>query len=104
MKCFHCVSKSVNTNDITCASVFQSFCCSVLQRYLPQVFALLVEPHAIIQVSILLQPHRTMVANFVPDNFGVAEPLAATRGTMRFRGSPVEKYCPTPMKCAGQVI
>jgi len=38
----------------------------------------------------LLQPHRAVVANFVPGNFGLfrrnpwqplAEPLAATRGT-----------------------
>jgi len=29
------------------------------------------EPYAMIQVSILLQPHRTVIANFVPDNFGL---------------------------------
>jgi len=28
------------------------------------MFALLVEPYVMIQVSVLLQPHRTVVANF----------------------------------------
>jgi len=42
-----------------------------------------------IQVSILLQPHRTVVADFVPGNFGLAaEPLATT----------VEKHCPNVIK------
>jgi len=47
------------------------------------MFALLMEPYAIIQVSILLQPLRTVVQNFVPGKFQSvsAEPLAATRGT-----------------------
>ena len=44
--------------------------------------------YAMIRVSILLQPHRTVVANYDPGNFGLsAEPLAVTRGT------PVEKPC-----------
>jgi len=43
----------------------------LLQRNLPQMFALLMEPYAIIQVFILLQPHRTVVANFAPGNFGL---------------------------------
>jgi len=34
------------------------------------MFALLMEPCAMIQVSVLLQPHRIVVANFVPGNFG----------------------------------
>jgi len=38
---------------------------------LPQMFALLMETCAMIQLSILLQPHRTVVANFVPGNFGL---------------------------------
>jgi len=35
------------------------------------MFALLVEPYAMIQVSILLQPHRTVVAKILPDKFGL---------------------------------
>jgi len=35
------------------------------------MFALLMEPYVRIQVSILLQPHGTVVANFVPGNFGL---------------------------------
>jgi len=34
------------------------------------MFALLMEPYAMIQVSLLLQPHRIVVVNFVPGNFG----------------------------------
>jgi len=48
-----------------CVSTF------LLKRNLPQMFALLMEPCAMIQVSILLQTHRTVVANFVPDKFGL---------------------------------
>jgi len=35
-----------------------------------------------------------MVVNFVPGNVGfvLAEPLAATRGTLRFCRTPVEKH------------
>jgi len=47
-----------------------------LQRNLPQMFALLMELFAMIQLSILLPPHRTVVANFVPGNLGL------------FRGNP----------------
>jgi len=48
--------------------------------------ALLMEPYAMIQVSILLQPHRTVVANFVPGNFGLFrqkpwQPLAERKGS-----------------------
>jgi len=35
------------------------------------MFALLNEPYAIILVSVLLQPHGIVVANFVPGNFGL---------------------------------
>jgi len=49
-------------------SYFSTF---LLQRNLPQICALLTEPHAMIQVPVLLQPHRTVVANFVPSNFGL---------------------------------
>jgi len=38
------------------------------------MFALLVEPYVMTRVSILLQPHRTVVANFVPGNFGLFRP------------------------------
>jgi len=61
------------------------------QRNLSQMFGLFMEPCAVVQVSMLLQPHRTVVANFglfrrISVCFGgfrsvSAEPLAATRGT-----------------------
>jgi len=35
------------------------------------MFALPMEPYVMIHVSILLQLHITVVANFVPENFGV---------------------------------
>jgi len=43
----------------------------LLQRKIPQMFALLMEPYAMIQKSMLLQPHRTVVANFVPGNLAL---------------------------------
>jgi len=68
----------------------------LLQWNLPQMFALLMEPYAMIQASILgycetvvlLQPHIIVVANFVLGNSGLfrRDPLATTRGT------PVEKH------------
>ena len=42
-----------------------------LQRNLPQMFALLMEPYAMIEVSILLQPHRTVFTDFVPGAISV---------------------------------
>jgi len=62
----------------------QCFSTFVLQRNLPQMLPLLMEPYAMIQVSILLQPHRTVVENFVPGNFGLfrgnpRQPLAEPR-------------------------
>ena len=51
--------------------VAQCFSTVLLQRNLPQMFALLMKPYAIIQVSVLLQPHKTAVANFVSGNFGL---------------------------------
>jgi len=50
------------------------------------MFALLTEPNTMIQVSILQQPHRTVVANFVPGNFGLFlrnpwQPLAEPKGS-----------------------
>jgi len=65
----------------------QCFSTFLLQKNLPQMFELLMEPYAMIQVSILQELHRTVVAIFVPGNFGLfPEPLAATRG------NPVEKH------------
>jgi len=51
--------------------VAQCFSIILLQRNFPQLFALLMKPYAMIQVSILQQPHKTVVANFVPGNFGL---------------------------------
>jgi len=48
----------------------QCFSTFLLQENLPQMFALLMEPYAMIQVFILLQSYRTVVAIFVPGNFG----------------------------------
>ena len=59
------------------------------------MFALLTEPYAMIQVSILLQLHRTVVANFVPGNFGLfrrnpwqplAEPLGSAEPRLKNTG------------------
>jgi len=41
-----------------------------LQRNLPQMFGFLMEPYAMIQMSILLQRQWTVVARSVPANFG----------------------------------
>jgi len=54
------------------------------------MFALLMEPYALIQVSILLQPHKTVVANLVPGNFGLFrrnpwQPLTDPRGSVEPR-------------------
>jgi len=56
----------------------------LMQRDLPQNFALLVEPCVTVKTVILLQPHRTVVANFIPGNFGLFrrnpwQPLAEPR-------------------------
>jgi len=66
-------------------SVFFNF---LLQWNLLEMFALHMEPYAMTQVSIFLQPHRTVVAYFAPGNFGLfrRQPLAATYMT------PVEKH------------
>jgi len=62
----------------------QCFSTFLLQRNLRQMFAMLMEPYGMIQVTILLQPHRTVVANFVPGNFDLFrrnlwQPLAEAR-------------------------
>jgi len=63
---------TVNTiRGRTSEGVDQCFSTLLLQRNLPQMFALLVEPCAMIQVSVLLQPHITVVANFFPGNFSL---------------------------------
>jgi len=49
----------------------QCFSTLLLQRNLPLMLALLMEPYAMIQLCNLLQPHRAMVANLVPGNFGL---------------------------------
>jgi len=43
----------------------------MFQRNLPQMFALRHGTFAVIQVSTMLQRHRTVVSNFVPGNFGL---------------------------------
>ena len=61
------------------------------------MFALLMEPYAMIQVSIPLSVMNQMGRNFASMLYFCvsAEPLEATRGTLRFRGTPVEKHWPT---------
>jgi len=51
--------------------IFSCFSTFSLQRHLPQTYLLLMGPYAMIQVPILLQPNRTVVANFVPCNLGL---------------------------------
>jgi len=68
----------------------QCFSNFLLQRNLPQMFALLMEPYAMIWMSIFLQPHRHIVANFVQGKFGQFrrnpwKPLAGTRGSAESR-------------------
>jgi len=57
--------------QISRSSLQQCFSTFLLQRNLLQMFALLMEPYAMIQVSILLQRHRTVVANLVPGKFSL---------------------------------
>jgi len=58
------------------------------------MFALLMEPYAMIQLPILLfiinQIGRNVASIFY--FYVSAEPLPATRDTLRFRGNPVEKH------------
>jgi len=65
-------------------SVHHCFWTFLLLANLPQIFVeLFKEPYAKIQKSMLLKSPRTVVANFVPGNFGLfwLNPWAATRGT-----------------------
>jgi len=57
---------------VRCDSVGQCFSAFLLPRNPPQMFALLMELYEMIQVSMLLQPHGTVVPNFVPGNFGLS--------------------------------
>jgi len=50
-------------------SARQCFSTFFLQRNHPQMFSLLMEPYAMIQVSEMLQPHRAVVTNFAPGKF-----------------------------------
>ena len=76
-------------------SVDQCFSIFFLERNLTQMFTLLMEPYAMIQASILLsvinQMDRNVASMFY--FYALAESLAATRGTLRFRGTTVEKRC-----------
>ena len=68
----HCpIVQSCWESNKTSDDVRQSFSTFLLHRNLPQMYALLMEPYPMIQVSILWQPHRTMVANFVSGKFGL---------------------------------
>jgi len=51
------------------SSLMQCFWTILLQRNLPQMFTLLMDPNTMIQMSVLPQPHRIVVANFVRGNF-----------------------------------
>jgi len=73
-------------NEAVEDNVHQCFSTFLLQRILLQMFALLMEPWAMIHVSILLRPRRAAVANFVPGNFGLFlrhpwQPLAESQGS-----------------------
>jgi len=72
-------------------SLQQCFSTFLVQRNLPKMFALLKEPYAMTQMSVLLQPHGTVVANFVPGNFGLLrrnpQPVAYAENKIFMGGS-----------------
>jgi len=68
------------------STLMQCFSTILLQRNLPYIFALLMEPCAMIQVSILLQPHRTVVTDFVQVI------------SVCFGRTPVVEHCPNAIK------
>ena len=70
-------------------AVQQCLSTALLPRNLWQMSVLLMESYAMIQRSILIQPHRTVVESFVC--------LAATRRTLRFWGTLAENNCCTVM-------
>jgi len=59
------------------------------------MFAQLMKPYAIVQVSLLLQLNRTVVANFIPRKFGLfrRNPWHSLAEPCGFRGTPVENQC-----------
>ena len=60
-----------SVNTVHCNDCAHQCFSTFLQQNLLQMFALFMELYAMIQVSILLQLHRTVVANFVSGNFGL---------------------------------
>jgi len=60
-----------SVNTVHCNDCAHQCFSTFLQQNLLQMFALFMELYAMIQVSILLQLHRTVVANFVLGNFGL---------------------------------
>jgi len=77
--------------------IFSTF---LLQRNLAKMFALLMEPYAMIQVSVLLSVMKQMCRNVASMFYFYvsAETLAATRGT------PVGKHCVKPSWTIGSLI
>ena len=78
----------------------QCFSTWLLKRNLPQMFALLMEPYAMIQVSILFSVINQMGKNVASMFYSCAssKPLAATRGT------PVEKHWSTALVRSPTII
>ena len=107
--CFH---QSFLANSVLKALVglSQHFSTFLLQRNLPQMFALLMKPYAMIQVSILLQPHRIAVTNFVPGNFDLFwrnpwQPLAEPWGSAepRLKNTGLSNCALDPFKTCDSV-
>ena len=86
--------------------VGQCFSTYVMQWNLPQNFALRVEPYVTVKTVILLQPHRTVVANFIPGSFGLFrrnpwQPLAEPR----FKNTGVRTGAQLPpKKCINKAL
>jgi len=87
----------------------------LLQWNLPQMFVLLTEPYAMIQWSILLQPHRNVVVNFVPGNFSLfpqipwqwqplTEPLGSAEPRLKNTGHMQSRYSYCVMNACLQVL
>jgi len=104
-----CLHISNNIKWVTCypvqlvmqlhaISLSQCFSTFLLQQNLPHMFVLLMEPHAMIQVSILLQPHRTVVTDFLPCKFGlfwrnIWQPLTKPWDSMEPRLKNTDQSC-----------
>jgi len=84
VRTFMCLSAvTCNIIEAQWYSIDQCFSTFLLQRNLLQMFPLLMVHYAMTQVCALLQPHRTVVGNYVPDKFDLFRgPLVATRGTL----------------------